>query len=202
MDNFPANSKNPVGAKAEKAAKKVEKVVSGNVVQKKKGFGSKFKDVFLGGDFNSATRYIAAEVLLPALRNMIVDATSKGVERMIYGDQMARRAGMQGRSRMSYNSISSRPDRPYLPGQARSVARQRASDDIILVSREEAELVVERICDLIAEFHVASVSDLNALLGLQSTYVDEQWGWTDQRFINVRQVREGWLVDMPPVEPI
>lgn len=206
MDNFPPNSKTSKTPRAQKAddEKKVTKVVTGDVVQKKKSFGNRFKDVFLGGDFQSATRYIAAEVLLPAFRNMIVDATSKGVERMIYGDSPNRRSmSMPGHSRMQYNSIYSKPGRGLLPDQPRrGITRRQGYDDIILASAEEAEIVVERLCDLIDEYSMASVADLHELVGLPATFVDNQWGWTDKRSIFVRQIRDGWLLDMPAVEPL
>lgn len=206
MDEFPSNAKKHREPKKEKQEKNIEKVVTGEVVQRKKPFGSKIKDVFLGGEFKSASRYIAAEVLLPALRNMIVDATSKGVERMIYGDSMPTRRGPPGRPRVSYNAPVERyapRQRTYLPDQPPHVPRRRNDiSDIVLVSREEAETVVERLGDIIEQYDVATVADLHDLVGLPSTYVDNNWGWTSINFVDIRQVRDGYLIDLPTVEPV
>lgn len=198
--DFPSNANKD----KDPTAKKVEKVVSGEVVQRKKSVGRRFKDVFLGGEFNSATRYIAAEVLLPALRNMVVDATTKGVERMIYGDSnMARRPSGGHRPRVSYQTPVergySRPaPRANLPDQP----RRGQTADIILASREEAETVLERLGDIIETYDVASVADLHDLVGLPNTYVDNNWGWPSLQYARVVQIREGFLLDLPPVEPL
>lgn len=206
--DFPSNAnkdKDPTAKKVEKAPeKKIEKIVSGEVVQRKKSLGRRFKDVFLGGEFNSATRYIAAEVLLPALRNMVVDATTKGVERMIYGDSnVARRSSGGSRPRVSYQTPVDRgyarpSPRANLPDQS----RRNQSADIILSSREEAELVLERLGDIIETYDVASVADLHDMVGLPSTFVDNNWGWSSLQYARVVQIREGFLLDLPPVEPL
>lgn len=207
---FPPNSKHNKKEKPDKQEKKelVQKVVSGEVVLKRKGFGHRMHGIFLGGDFNSAIRYIAAEVLLPAFRSMVVDAASKGVERMIYGDSISNHRSLyqqQGRPRMSYNSPVDRGPRTraLLPDQPRrGQVRRPGFDDIILASQEEAKMVVERLCDVIEDYEVVSVADLNEMIGLPSTFTDNQWGWGDARFISVRPVREGYLIDLPNVEPI
>jgi hypothetical protein len=212
--DFPGNAKasreKDVKKPAPKSEKpKVEKVVKGEAVKLKRGFGTRFKEVFLGSDAKSATRYITTDVLLPALRNLIVDATSKGIERLIYGDTIRRgRGGREeyGRPRVQYNNPLSRysgrpgpmlPDQPPLPDR-----RTRGAEDIVLVSREEAETVIERLTDIVDQYEVASVADLYDLVGLPTTYVDNKWGWTNLSYASVRQIREGYLLDLPRAEPI
>lgn len=211
MDQFPGNSRNvtgePKSAKPPKEEKVVVKVVTTDVIKKPKSLGRRFKTIFLGGEVKGAARYIAMDVLLPAFRNMVVDATSKGVERVVYGDSPRRRFD-PGRPRVSYNNPGDRysrsprgmlPDQPPLGNPRRN--RQDVGD-IILVSREEAELVIERLTDIIDKYEVASVADLYDLVGLPSTYVDNNWGWLSLNYANVRQIREGYLLDLPQLEPI
>lgn len=183
--------------------KKVVKVVSGEVVQKQKSFGQKFKDVFFNGEFKPALRYIAGEVLLPAVRNMIVDATTTGIERMIYGDSAANRPRSNG-PRISYNMPVNRhySQRGFLPDQPARGGKRMAINDIILSSRDEANLVLERMIDIIDQYDFASVADLHDLVGLPTTYVDNKWGWTNLSFVEIRQVREGFLLDLPRAEAI
>lgn len=185
--------------------KVVEKVVVGEVVIKKKTFGQKFKGVFFGGEFKNALRYVTAEVLLPAIRNLLVDTTTKGVERMVYGDsrELRRRPTVYG-SRIQYNSPVRR-DRAYLPDQApRPLGRQvrRETNELILATREEAELVLERLTDIIDKYSVASMADLYDLTGLPTTHTDNKWGWTYLNNTEIRQVRDGFLLDLPQVEEL
>lgn len=188
--------------------KKVEKVVTGEVIQQKKTIGYRMRHIFFGGEFKAATRYITAEVLLPALRNLIVDATSKGIERVVYGENMRHRGHARYEGRVSYNTPLDRgpyrnPTRnprqdstPYGPRRSRDI------NSVVLNSREEAEIVVERLIDIIEKFECASVADFHDLLGLPTTYVDNNWGWTSLHFAEVRQVRHGYMIDLPPVEPL
>jgi len=213
--DFPSNSQNPVGdnkaKKAEKPAKEeIQKVTVGVVVQRKKPLGARFKDLFVRGEFKGALHYIGSDVLMPAFKSMIVDATSKGVERVVFGESASRRRINReyGAPRVQYNRAIDRPyrDRPgMLPDQPpHTPTRRRGSalNELILVSREEAELVVERLTDIIDKYEVASVADLHDLVGLPTTFVDNKWGWTNLRYVDVRQVREGYLIDLPSPEPI
>lgn len=212
MENFPSNShksQEAKKAKEEKPEKSVEKVIQGEVVVKKKPFGVKFKEVFLGAELKTASKYIASDVLLPALRNMVVEATSRGIERLIYGDSAPpRRSGYGGGPRVNYNRPSERygpQQRAYLPGQSHQIQPRRQDiADIVLLNREDAELVVERLGDILDAWDVVSVADLYDLVGLPSTYVDNSWGWTSEaiKYVNIRQTRDGFLLEMPRTEPI
>jgi hypothetical protein len=189
--------------------KQIEKVVTGEVVQKPKTIGRKFKDIFFGGDFKVATKYVAADVLLPALRNLIVDMTSKGIERVVYGESSYRQRNINYPPRIQYNNPIHRTlpadprSRGYLPGQQHMPRSDRREiNDVILASRAEAELVVERLVDVIDKYEVASLADYYDLLGLPTTHVDNKWGWTFLNNIDIRQVRDGYLIELPALEVI
>lgn len=190
--------------------KKVEKVVTTEVIQKKKSLGRKFKDVFFGGDFKSAARYVTGEVLLPALRNMVVDTTTKAIERAIYGESMgSRRSNTRDyRGYVQYNSpVLSRPY-THLPDQPRRYVdiprrvERRDESQLIIPSRSEAERVVEQLIDIVEKYDQASVADLYELVGLPTAHTDNKWGWTSFARAEIRQVRDGYLLDLPPAEPI
>jgi hypothetical protein len=200
--DFPSNANKEKDQPKKKPEKVVEKIVVGEVIQHKKTLNERFKEVFLGGEFKSSVRYIGAEVLLPALRNMVVDATTKGIERVIYGEAAPRRRQERPGPRVSYNSPFDRPVRPQQPPTYAPRGRRQQISNIILASRAEAELVVERLGDIINQFDVATVADLHDLVGLPTTYVDNKWGWTSLTYVDIRQVREGYLIDLPEIEPI
>lgn len=195
---------------AEPAKVIVPVVLTGEVTDKPKGIGSKFKNIFLGGDAKQAATYVAADVLLPALRDMIVDMTRSGIEKLVYGESRSgRRRPIEARSRIQYSAFSHMRDpretsRVHLPDQAPRTRRlERAeANDLLLTEKADAETVVERLIDIIDTYEVASVADLNELLGRPSSHVDNKWGWTSLGKVEIRQVREGYLVDLPPVEEI
>jgi hypothetical protein len=209
MDEFPPNSsksKNQQPKRPEK--KKIEKVVATEVVVRKKTFGDKFKGVFIGGEARSAMSYIAYEVLLPAFRNMVVDATSKGIERIIYGESSPRRPSTPGYGpRIQYNSSSRSASRAPLRTE-RAMSYSRPSEqrhelvDLIFTSREEAEVVLDTMANIIDQYEVVSVADMHELAGLPSTHIDNNWGWTSLAQASTRQNREGFMINFPPPEPI
>ena len=197
-----ANSEKP-----EKSEKNIEKVVTGEVVQKPKSLGKKFKETFFGGDSKQVAKYITADVLLPAIRNLVVDMITKGAERMIYGERDARRRDPRINYGAHYqlNPVSSR--NPFDPRTAQSaIPRGRQNrheiNDIVVSTREEAELVLERLNDILEKYDVASLADLYDLLGLQTSHIDNKWGWTFISNVPVRQIRQGYLLELPPLEEI
>lgn len=211
---FPGNSQNPLGdnkpPKAEIPKKDIQKVVTVDAVQRKKPFGRRFKEIFFGGDARSSAKYVVTDVLLPALKNMVVDAGTEGLKRTVYGESYLRRRQEYGRPRVSYNNMdrfnppvdrySRRPT--MLPDQPPLSTRRQDVGELILHSREEAETVIERLSDIVDKYDVATIADLHELVGLPSSYVDNKWGWTVFKYATVRQIREGYLLDLPPVEPI
>lgn len=75
-------------------------------------------------------------------------------------------------------------------------------NDIVVGTREEAELVVERLGDILETYDVVSLADLNELLGLQTSPIDNKWGWTFIKNVPIRQIRQGYLLELPPLEEI
>lgn len=186
--------------------KKIEKVaLTGKVVARKKPLGMRMKEVVFGGELNSAARYIGAEVLLPAFRNLLVDATTKGIERMVYGDSAySRPRTTEYKPRVTYNSpINRGQPRVNLPDQPSRAQRARHDDtELIFGSRVDAELVLERMEDIIEQFQVASKADLNEIVGLPTTHVDNKWGWENLRYAEIRQTRDGFVLNLPPEQPV
>ena len=201
--------------------KKIEKVVTGEVIQKPKSIGHKFKSIFFGGNLRASGQVVLADVILPACRDLLVDAITNGARRYVYGESMYRRGRQpEYRSRTEYNnpliarsypvdprdprySRSPRDPRVNIPDQRPAYrSTKREQDDIVLAQREDAELVVERLIDIIDKYEIATLADLYDLLGWQSSHIDNKWGWTYLNNVEVRQVRDGYLIDLPAMEAV
>lgn len=205
--DYTGNSKKVQQEGTPKPKKNIERVTTSEVLVKKKSVGSKFKDLFIMADFRSVTQYIIADVLLPAARNMIVDATQEGIKRIVYGERAIRRQNYNNGPRVTYNNPINRGYQNTTSHSAsRTIAEPRVQravrEDFILASLSDAEQVVERMNDIVDTYEVISVADFNELVGYPSTHVDNKWGWTVVGNIPIRQVREGYLIDLPPAEPI
>lgn len=191
--------------------KHIEKVVTGEVVVAKKSLGRKFRDVIVLADIGSVIRYLGRDVLIPGIRDMIMDTGTKGLGRMLYGEDTIRRRQFGGSSRTTYTPYNDPIRRGYSDYSTRYNPRVMPPDprgdrpsreDFVLSSREEAELVVTTMNDVIDQWDIVTVADLNELLGVPKTYVDNRWGWTHLGNVPIRQIREGYLIDFPPAEPI
>lgn len=207
MQDYHGNSKKKKAAIGKEEKPKVlARVTSDDVVVQKKSLGRKAKDLFIEADFKGVIHYVAVDVLLPAARNMIVDASTKGIERMMYGESVRRgRSIHSGGPRITYNNPVSRGfgEPRFAPRVDRNPRGQRkTADDYIISSREEAELVLERMNDIIDNYDVVSVADLCELVGLPASHTDNKWGWGYLGNVPIRQIREGYLIDLPPAEPI
>lgn len=201
--DYQANSDKSKEPKVQKKAP-IEKVVVGEVVVKKKTLGGKIKGVFAEADFRSVFRYVVSDVLIPAARNMIVDASTKGIERMMYGDRGYQQSRFMGGSRTMYsNSPITRTDYRHPSTRPPMGSRPRmGQNEFILASREEAQTVLERMNDILEMYEVVSVADLNELVGFPTSYTDQKWGWTFLADAIIRPVREGYMIDLRPPETI
>lgn len=196
--DLPSNSKM---CKAEKPEKKVEKIIKGEVVQKKKTLSKKFFEVFTGDDVSSVSSYILYDVLIPAAKSAITDMVQGGIEMVLYGERKGSRTQRdRGRSYVSYNNYSSnrRPERNTYESNTRNRARHNF-DDIILSTRGEAEDVLSHLVDLCIDYGQASVSDLYDLVGITGEFTDNKYGWYDLGSATVSRTRDGYLLNLPKV---
>lgn len=220
VEEFPSNSRGPTAAKKvvveEKKApeKNIQKVVSGEVIQRKPSLGRRFKSLFLGGDSQSVKDYVIGEVLVPALKDTIADAVTGGIERIVFGDNVRPgRRGVRGvgpgANQFNYAGISmrnqvagsTRPDpRPQLSRQARLT---HTFDEVIFPSRSDAEAVLAQMFDLLDQFEVVTVSDFLELSGISGNFTDHKFGWDDLRGVQAHRTRGGgYILGLPDTKSI
>ena len=209
---FPSNSRTEkITIKAE--PKKIERVISGEVIRRKKPLSKRFLETFTGGDAKGVWNYVVMDVMLPAAKDMIADAVSSGVERMIFGEgRSSSRRGYSHGNRssgnngfVSYNRYSSNTPRDNRHEEPRSSMTRRGRaihdfDEIILRTRVEAEEVIDQLFELVSMYNEAKVSDLYSMCGIADEYTDGRYGWTDIRGAGVTKVRNGYLLDLPKPE--
>lgn len=193
--DFPSNSK--CSSNIQTSNPKSQKVISGNVVRKKKSFGRKLADVFISEDVEDVKGYILYEVLIPSIKNAFADAIGGGID-MLLGTSTVRRRTSKNDKQTPYgtfykgNSSSSKNDRHYRSGYS--------YDDIILETRGEAQDVLDMLVTYIDQYGAVRLSDLQEMVGATGQYTDTYWGWTNLSSAVIRHVREGWLLDLPRIE--
>jgi hypothetical protein len=154
------------------------------------------------------------DVILPAVRDVITDSVSQGIERLIYGEarSSSRRTGQRPQGAggyISYNRYApSTPPwkkdpreepRPTLSRQARAT---HDFSEIVPSTRVEANAVLDKMAELIAQYGQVTVSDLYDMCGLEAAFTDEKWGWTDLRNAGLERVNNGYLLKLPKPEQL
>ena len=70
MENYKPNSHRYKNEQKNQEREKIEKVVTGKVITKKKSSLSKFKDEFISEDAKNVKNYVFGEVLIPAIKKL------------------------------------------------------------------------------------------------------------------------------------
>lgn len=172
-------------------AKKVEKVVTGTVRTKKKSGFSKLRDTFVSDDVQNVKSYVLTDILVPSAKKLV----SEIVDTILFGESRGGRRRSSSEY-ISYNKYSDkRDDRRY------SESRSRVTldfDDIVFDNMREAEEVLERMDELLANYGVVSVADFYDLAGITGDYTYNKYGWTNLRSaVPVRLRDGGYIIKLP-----
>ncbi len=211
--DYQGNSKKSREASPDKPPKVVERVIINDVIIKKKGPGQKFHDLFIEANFKTVVKLVAANVLLPAAKGMMMDSLTKGGAYLFYGDRgrdrynPGPRIQYGGQVNRSYSPapLSRESTMQYAPtpSPAPRQLQQHSRDALVLSDRADADIVLERMTDIIDTHGAVSLADLQDLLGQPAgPHTDNKWGWTNLANVSIRQIREGYLIDLPPADPI
>jgi hypothetical protein len=218
--DFPGNSQRPRRAlpQGEPAPErpekgKIEKVVEGEVIFRKKTLGKRFRDFFIAEDGVTVRQYVIEDIVRPALRDLLFDAALGGLERTFYRDGRPVGRGLRGRGigglglpggGIRYDLASRGPagrgddPRPQLSRRARAT---HDFEQIIMPSRADAEAVLTGLFDILEQYNEVKVLDLYELIGYSSNFTDDRYGWTDLRGSSVHRTRQGgYVLELPPTQ--
>lgn len=200
--NYKSNSYKSKKENEEKERKRPEKVVSGKVIKKKNNV-RKMTDNFIADDVDNVKNYLFSDVIVPAIKKVITDVITNGLEMILYGDTP--RCGNRGNSKVHYTTYSSsHSSRPVRTSY--STRTRYSSDDVIVSSRSEAEEVLRHLDDIIDMYGIARVADLYDLVGERHEYTDNDYGWTNISNAEAVRVRTedgyGYAIKMPRALPI
>jgi hypothetical protein len=203
---FPPNSE--TSKRGVPSGRNIEPVISGGAVRRKKSLRRQFSETFFAGSFRTSAHYVVLDILLPEVKNLVLEVINGGFEKLILGDSRRRGSTRPQSGPTGYVSYSqySHSMSPRQSGPARALSRQARSrhnfDEIVLDQRAEAEQVIDQLFELVTKYGSATVADLYSLVGLTSTHTDNKWGWEDLMGAGVSRVRGGYLLDLPEPEPL
>ena len=207
MSEYPSNSREvrplrPVGPNEKPA----EKIIKGSVIRQKPSLGKRLRSMFFAEveDDKNIIDYVVGEIMVPALKDMIMDSFQEGMNRTFYGNSRSSR-----RSRISSTTTSNHT--PYhrmsSPNRDRPIPIRRVRtgydfNEIILETRADAIDVIEKLRADIERYQIVSVRELYEAVGETFSPTDNNFGWDDLSTASVRHTNSGYLLVLPQPEPI
>ena len=163
---------------------------------REKSLGRKFADTFLSDDLENVKEYAVRDVIIPAIKNTIVNIVQDGIEMLFFGSTKRSRDNRYGSVGYTsytgyYNRPKDRPDRRSEP------PRKKSYNEIILESRGDAEKVLGDMFDILADYGAVSCADLYELVSISADFTDHNFGWVDLSGSSVKRIREGYLLVLP-----
>lgn len=155
--------------------------------------------------------YVNEEIILPAIKNIVVDAVTSGINMVMYGNGGDNRRGTRGhggrspyRPNTNYTSRYSthQPEPREREPQARS--SKMGVEEYIIDDRYDATHVLTALTENADRYGSVSVADYYDLIGMPSQYTDNTYGWflEDINLAAIIPVRGGYTIKFPPVEVI
>ena len=200
VESFKGNSHKEKESSEVRKKKNIQKVVAGSVKTRKKPLSSRLSEVFVKEDRGNVKDYLIFDVIVPAVKDTIVDLVTNGVNMIFYGDAKRRTRSTVAKtgSRISYASYYKDDDRDRRSRPSSSRSESTDMDDILFETRAEAQNVLNNLADIIDEYGSASIADFKDLCGVSEEYTDHKYGWTDVSKSSIQSVRGGYFVLVLP----
>lgn len=202
----------PPSSSGGESGPRVKRVTSSEAVRRKKGLGSRFKNVFIQGSARGAGQYAVENVVVPAIRDLLADSMHAVVDNLFQGGgPPRRRPGTTNPGatppKINYGGYSTGDPSPTASSRGRTMSQgARARHDfgeILIPNRIEAMEVIEQMYDVLGRYGSVRVADLYELTGVQSHHTDQKWGWTNLKGAKPVRLRNGgFLLDLPEPEEL
>ena len=180
--------------------KKVEKVIKGTAKTRKKSEIRKFTDIFVAEDIGEVKTYLVQDLLIPSIKNTILDLIIEGATIIFKGEPGRGRKSNSSVDYVSYRRYNDRDERRYAETRSRT---SYGFDDIVLESRGEAERVLTRMDELIDTYGFVTVADLYDLVGKSCNYTDNKYGWRNLSTAEPIRIRGGeYMLRLPKARTI
>ena len=203
LEQLPSNS-DKIKNKEEKHEEiKLDKVVTGNVTVKKRGFFKRFKKSMVSEDAENVGGYVIQDIIIPTVKDLIFDAARGALEMILWGNTSGRR-GRKGN--VPYNSLNEKSTYQYNGRtniSSREEKRSRRNynyfdiSEMVFDRRSDAEDVLYQLRMVLEEYPSVSVANFYDVLDMSAPYTAENYGWTDLKDADVRKCKGGYYLDVP-----
>lgn len=199
-----ANHKPAGTPDVEKQRPKVEPL-EGIVVKKMKPrLSTRLRQAFTNDDARSVGDYLLFDIAIPAIKETLFNLIMGGSSRALFGQGAPRTQATKG-PRINYEQISrSQSITPHVVSQSSHTASSGVHnfDNIIFPTRQGAERALTAMIETIENYGVFAVADLYELVNLRGSWADDKFGWFNVNGADIVPVRNGFILELPPVQSI
>lgn len=177
-------------------------VVKGKVSKRRPSLLKKIGDAFISEDVQDVKGYLFYDILLPAIKDTLVDMGKSAIDMIFYGDAKSSSSNKKKKPyRVSYSSYYEDDDRKR--HHERSGDRRKTSDfdDLEFDRRSDAEEVIDQLNELIMTYGYARVSDLYDFCDMPDNFTDNNYGWESLGNPAITRIRSDgewkYIIDFP-----
>lgn len=228
MSSYPSNADGGpprsvdvnAGVKPTSTEKKrvIKPVVTDGVIQQKRPLGRRIKENLFSDDAGGVGKYVLMGVLLPAFKDMIVDAGQAALIRAVHGanapgartggaivaGSIANSVGQFGNFNYGTKSVWADPRKQVAAPETMGMNVQGINfQDIIINNRPAAEKIIQEMGELLQNYGSVTVGDLYDLIGVTTDdFPVENYGWRGLPGAGIQRVPNGYLLVLPRPERI
>lgn len=180
--------------KKEDETKKVGKVINGTA-RIKTNKARNLLNTFVVEDLDAVKSHVRDDVVIPTIKNLIIDTISM----LLLGGTRRDRNGSRA-SKASYASYyDRRDDRASVQP---SYSRRFNYNDIVFDTRHDAVAALDKMHEMIDEYGQVTINDLYDMVEITGNYNDCKYGWTNIDGSRVEPTRDGWVLVLPKARPL
>ena len=204
---------NTIKSWKEATAEKPKLKAVGTVTKRKRNVLERLVVGLIGPDGLPAIgHYLGSEVVMPAVKDIIANSLTTGIQMAIFGKDSATRpntTNYQQTSRAAYSQRTYRPTTNYSNPQPTIKQRNgqdRASnfnsEDYIMDDRTEAMKALSSIQEYADEYNQVSLADFFDVMGVDTQYTDNNYGWLYDDIMKgkVVMIRGGYALRLPRLD--
>ena len=159
----------------------------------------KLVSLFLADDWDTIKDRIVNDIILPKVKELACNIVNEAVSTMFFGE--AKHRGKSGTNNVIDYASYSRGSSNRNSNGSRSAELYK---DVKFETRGEAEVTLELMNDILAEYGEVKVADLYEAAGIttKNWQFTQKFGWTDLGACHIDRLVDGYKLVMPKVKPL
>ena len=186
--------------------KDLQKVITGEVKENKKGVLKKFTSTFFSNNFHTAVDATMERVISPNIKQTIAESITNVIYSMLFGSNSTpangnyynRNNSIWGSNVSTFRYSGQNINYSGVSNPNKSVQYDIPSyNELTFSDRIDAEKVLDEMGEIIDRFSQVSIADLYQLVGLPTVSTQNNYGWKSLKGADVVSVRGGYLIKLP-----